>query len=44
METGSRLIVEEEKLGIKGRNKPQSSVINIRVYWAKAALADFLFF
>lgn len=38
---GSHLIAEEKKLEIKSWNKQQSSVINIRAYWAKAALWGF---
>lgn len=44
METKGSHLIEEGKLGIKGRNKPQSSVINIRVSWAEAASQGFLFF
>lgn len=40
---GSHLIAEEKKLEIKSWNKQQSSVINIRVHWAKAALWGFSF-
>jgi len=44
METKGSHLIEEGKLGIKGRNKPQSSVINIRARWAEAASQGFLFF